>query len=321
MKLQLIFVSIFAVAVNVPALAEDSAPVPTAAKENSAPTMAAPVDAEPAQQPATDDVQKLGSEQPAPVSDQAAQPGAEQPAAETATAEQPDSSDANPPEISEAEKILWMGDQLKSIDKPMTLKYDFKKSGSFEEGFADTVKLHIQEILPDGMKNAEVDFFSGQHHMPTPTMNSINGNVLLALFLQGDILEMHRVTDIGSRYFQQKIKYALATSAKISDTEIEFNGTKVPGKNISITPYADDPKAETSEKYHKFKDKAYTFTISEGIPGYLYEIHTSVPALQDAVDQSQPLNDEVLRLTEAGPLDKTPVAAAGGVAAPAQPTN
>lgn len=213
------------------------------------------------------------------------------------------------PPISEAETILWLGDQLQGIAEPSTLKYEFRKAGSLEEGFTDRVHLHITELLPEGMKKATVDFFSGQRHLNMPPYEAINGNVLLAIFLQGDILEMKRLTEGGSRYFQQRIKYALATNAQIADTEIEFDGRKLPAKRITITPYVDDPKAELNEKFRKLKDKAYTFTVSERLPGYFYEIHTLVPAPADSAPGSEPVLEEYLRLTSVGPLELTSAAA------------
>jgi hypothetical protein len=213
------------------------------------------------------------------------------------------------PPISEAETILWLGDQLAGIEQPATLKYEFKKAGTLEEGFTDRVHFHITELLPEGMKKATIDFFTGQRHLYIPPYEAINGNVLLAVFLQGDILEMQRLTDGGTRYFQQRIKYALAKSAQIADTEIEFNGQKLPAKRITITPYVDDPKAELNERFRKLKDKAYTFTVSEQIPGYFYEIHTLVPAAADGAADAPPVLEEYLRLTSVGPLEMTSAAA------------
>ncbi len=212
------------------------------------------------------------------------------------------------PPISEAETILWLGDQLKGIAEPSTLKYEFKKAGSLEEGFTDRVHLHITELLPEGMKKATVDFFSGQRRLAIPPYEAINGNVLLAIFLQGDVLEMKRLTEGGSRYFQQRIKYALATNARIADTEIEFDGRKLPAKRITITPYENDPKAELNERFRKLKDKAYTFTVSEQLPGYFYEIHTLVPAPADSAPGAEPVLEEYLRLTSVGPLELTSAA-------------
>lgn len=212
------------------------------------------------------------------------------------------------PPISAAETILWMGDQLKGIAAPATLKYEFRKAGSLEEGFTDRVHLHITELLPEGMKKATVDFFTGQRHLYIPPYEAINGNVLLAIFLQGDILEMKRLTEGGTRYFQQRIKYALATNARIADTEIEFDGRKLPAKRITITPYLDDPKAELNEKFRRLKDKAYAFTVSEQIPGYFYEIHTLVPAPADSAPGAGPVLEEYLRLTSVGPLESTTAA-------------
>ena len=60
--------------------------------------------------------------------------------------------------FADAENKLWLSDHLGNIEKPISLYYEFIKSGSFEEGFSDSVYLKILEVNDDGTKNALLDF-------------------------------------------------------------------------------------------------------------------------------------------------------------------
>ena len=163
-------------------------------------------------------------------------------------------------------------------------------------------------MLDDGFKKAKVDFFTGSRNHYVPPYDHINGNILLAIYLEGDVLEMRRLTGGGGRYFQQRIKYALAKEADISETEIEFQGNKIPAKQIVIKPYVKDPKADLNEKFRKLKEKTYTFVVSDQIPGYLYEVRAIVPAPKDAGVGAGPVLEEYMRLAEVGPLVGQPEA-------------
>jgi hypothetical protein len=207
--------------------------------------------------------------------------------------------------LSEAETVLWTTDQLHSIEKPLRLAYEFKKGGTFEEGFTDKIFLDILELLPDGMKRANVTFFTGERYHYVPPYDSINGNPVMAVYLHGDVLEMNRLTEGHWRYFQRRIKFALADAAQIEPVSVEFGGKTVEAKRITIKPYANDPKRERNEKYGRFADKVYTFTISDAVPGYLYRIEAVVPAAKDLTTGDAPLLEESITLTAVEELPAT----------------
>ena len=210
-------------------------------------------------------------------------------------------NDAEPVQYSEAETLLWKTDQLKGISKPTRLKYEFKKAGSMEQGFTDSVVLNIVKVKPDGMKAANLQFFTGERHHYVPPYENINGNPVLAIYLEGDVYEMKRLTEGPWRYFQKQIKRALAENAEVTPVTVEFNGKKVPAKQVKIAPYAKDPRAQQTAKYHRFTNKTYVFTVSDDIPGYLYEIQTTTPAADSDPTQPKdapPLLEESLKLVD-----------------------
>lgn len=203
---------------------------------------------------------------------------------------------AQPVEFSEAETLLWLGDQLKSVTAPVRLEYDFVKSGTYEEGFTDKVVFNIHKVKPDGMKAASLDFFTGSRRFEIPPEENTNVNPVLKVYMQGDVYEMNRLTDPDGksrerwRYFQRRIKFALADAADVKPVEIPFDGKTYRGKRVTFAPYVNDPKAD---KFKQFTGKTYSITVSDELPGFIYEIETRVPG---ATAEAPPLIKETLRL-------------------------
>jgi len=225
-----------------------------------------------------------------------------------------EAADAAPVKFSEAETLLWRTDQLKDIKKPTRLKYEFKKGGSLEKGFTDSVVLNIVKVKPDGMKAGNLQFFTGERHHYVPPYENIDGNPVLSIYLEGDVYEMKRLTGGSWIYFQKRIKRALAENAQVTPVTVTYDGREVQAKQVTISPYATDPRAQRTQKYHRFANKKYVFTVSDEIPGYLYEIQTTTPAEQSAgANAAQPsasapkgpLLEETLKLVE---VDHKPTA-------------
>ena len=228
----------------------------------------------------------------------------ETPAESTSTA--PGAMQEQEIEFSEAEVLVWMTNQLQTISSPMILHYDFKKSGAHEKGFDDVVEFVIDKVHEDGMKSASLKFFTGERNFKVPAVERTDVNPILKVYLQGDVYEMNRLTDPegGSRerwrYFQRRIKFALAEAAEVEDVTFEFDGQQYPGKKVVFRPYVNDPKRNLFEA---FAGKQYEITVSEDLPGYLYKIRTFVPVKDSPI----PFVEEelVLARTESEPSQAT----------------
>lgn len=207
-------------------------------------------------------------------------------------------------QFSEAENLLWMTDQLKAVKAPVVITYGFVKDGSYETGFEDRVSFTVSKINPDGMKAASIEFFTGQRNFPVPPVDSTDVNPVLKVYFQGDVYEMNRLTDPDGksrerwRYFQRRIKFALAEAAKVEPVTVTFDGRDYAGKRISFEPYKNDPKRA---EFEKFADKRYSVTVADELPGYVYEIVTEVPDANGAV----PLLRDTLRLQSVTPYQAT----------------
>lgn len=197
-------------------------------------------------------------------------------------------------EFSDAEMKLWFSDHLENITEPIKLMYEFSKSGTYEEGFNDTVFLDIIHINEDGTKNADMQFFSGERKQYVRPENVINitGNPVLGIYMQGDIYEMDRYTGGSWRYFLNSIKSSIHSDAVVEPVEFEFSGKKYNGEKVTFSPYLNDPKRR---QIGKFAGKTYELIFCEEIPGQLFQIKTVIPP-EDG--EGEPLVEEVLTLAE-----------------------
>lgn len=198
-------------------------------------------------------------------------------------------------EFSQAERLLWLTDQLENIEREGKLKYQVTRVGSLGDGFTDTVELDIVDVRRDGMKSATIKFLTGERSQYVPPNDNTNVNPVLGAYLQGDVLEMNRLTNGHWRYFQKWIKLAIAEDAKLAPVTFDFNRTRIEGTKISFSPYLKDPKRE---RYAKYAHKRYEIIVSEDVPGMLYQIHTVIP---DKAGSHRPtaLIEETLTLVSA----------------------
>lgn len=198
-------------------------------------------------------------------------------------------------QFNDAETKLWHSDHLRNIKSPLSLYYEFVKSGTYEEGFTDSVYLKILELNEDGSKNAMMEFFTAEKkQVVTPeNVTNITGNPAIGIYMQGDVYEMNRLTSGHWRHFQKSIKISLRNDAVIEPTTFKFNGKEYDGEKIYFSPYLNDPHRRDFEQ---FADKYYEFIFSDEIPGNLYQITTVIP--DRSKEDAEPLILETLTLID-----------------------
>lgn len=178
-------------------------------------------------------------------------------------------------DFSAAERLLLMSDQLHMLKPPTTLNYSYRKSGSLEPGFTDSVNLKLAR-LPDGKCcQASGDFLTGKRRTPLPEVEQAQGNPVILFFLERDIREMQRLTKGSTVYFRKRIRLALYEAAKVSEARYTYKGKPVAGHEIVISPYQDDPNRA---KFEKYTAKQYVFALSDEVPGGVVAIRAQIPA-------------------------------------------
>lgn len=208
-------------------------------------------------------------------------------------------------ELSAAEKDILLPGHFDNVEKPVRIRYEFKRTGTYEDGFEDRVIMDVEEVHDDGTVNLDLDFFTGPHKVTfiqPHNEENVMINSALFIFLQGDVYEMTRLAERKPQlnfYFNKKIRYALVDSFEQESVKVPYNGSQVEATKYTITPYAEDPNRVD---YDKFADKRYEFVMSDKIPGKLYQIHTVIP--NNVEEGAPPLIEETLTFASVEPLEQ-----------------
>jgi len=199
--------------------------------------------------------------------------------------------------ISRAETMLFLTPHLEQVKPPKRLHYEFRKSGSLEKGFTETLDVDIS-TGSDGKRKIAMRSFSSTGQRQSPEFESTETNPALLFYLNREISEMQRLTRGSPFHFAKQIRIALAESAKIKDVDIHFDGQTLRAQQITISPYQSDPYHDRYPD-QRLTAKQYTFTVCDAVPGELYEVRGLVPAPSGSPGD-EPVIDETLRLSSAG---------------------
>ncbi len=185
-------------------------------------------------------------------------------------------------EYSEAERLLFLNNHLEKLKQPIALRYSYSKQGSLEKQTDDTAVMRIKSVSAQSGKVVKVDYLTGERRMDLPEIADTTGNPILLNFLERDTREMKRLTGGSANYFRKRIRIALMEKAQVAATTIEFGGKKLAAKTVTIKPYTDDV---LRARIGKFEQKSYLFTVSDQVPGEIFEMRSVVmdPAQKDKI--------------------------------------
>ena len=166
--------------------------------------------------------------------------------------------------ISEAEKQLFENHHLKNVPVPATLRYRFAKSGTLEPGYDDdaTVTLERGNL-------AKINYLTGKNNFKVPDVPEAKGNPVILSYFEREIAEMKRLTGGSTNYYRKRIRLSLVDEATVKPVTVKYGGKEVKASEIRISPYVNDP---ARPRYEKFAEKYYIFTMSDQIPGGVYQM-------------------------------------------------
>lgn len=174
-------------------------------------------------------------------------------------------------DFSPAEKAIFMSDQLGPLHPPLTLRYSFRKSGTLEPGFDDSVALTLNPTDKGVCCAVHGEFLSGPRRTALPDIDYGSANPVTLYFLERDIREMGRITQGSQGYFRKRIRMAAYQGATVAPASFRYQGKTIAGQEITLKPYLDDPN---HARFEKFTGKEYHFLLSDAVPGGVYAIRT-----------------------------------------------
>lgn len=172
-------------------------------------------------------------------------------------------------EISPAERLIFTTDHLHGVEQQTELDYALLSSDQPSHS-ADVVKVLV--VSADNAKgDAQVSDHSGAVPLPN---GGLQCNPVIIYFLERDIAEMERLTGGQRRYFQQRLRLALAAGPRIETVTSQIGGKSVQAQQIVVQPYLGDPNAD---RFAQYTGKRYTFLIADTVPGQVALIRTDIP--------------------------------------------
>jgi hypothetical protein len=191
---------------------------------------------------------------------------------------------ADADEISPAERLIFTTDHLHGVEQQTELDYTFLSS---DQPAHSTDIVRVLVVSPDNAKgDAQVSDHSGAVPLPN---GGLQCNPVIIYFLEHDIAEMERLTGGQRRYFQQRLRLALAAGPKIDTVTSQIGGKSVKAQQIVVQPYLNDPNAE---RFAQYTGKRYTFLIADTVPGQVALIRTDVPGANN--DFAHPVQTQTL---------------------------
>jgi hypothetical protein len=171
-------------------------------------------------------------------------------------------------EIAPAERLLFMQSHMSGVDSQTELDYAMNLSGPPEK-VSDTVRVLV---LSQG--NAKNDARVTDHTGKVEVPGGLPCNPVILYFLEHDIAEMEQLTGGQRRYFQHRVRLALAAGPPVTAVASDANGKRVKAQKVVIQPYLNDPNAS---RFAQYTGKRYTFVFADEVPGKVVMIRTEVP--------------------------------------------
>jgi hypothetical protein len=186
--------------------------------------------------------------------------------------------------ITPAEDLVFMSDQMHGVNPQTELDYTLVSTGE-EKADPDTVRVLV--VSPGNQKtDAQVSDRSGAVNLPN---SGLPCNPAVIYFLEHDIADMEHLTGGKRRYFQQRVRLALAAGPKITQVTTTVGGKPVAARQIVVQPYLNDPNAE---RFPRYTGKRYTFVFADEVPGHVAMLRTEVPGANG--DFAHPLQTQTL---------------------------
>jgi hypothetical protein len=179
-----------------------------------------------------------------------------------------------------AASLLFETPALTALPTGTTLIYRLERTGGDPGALpASTVELSLRPDAEGGGRNAHIVIVAGDRRQPAGPFPSLVGNPVLLVFLERDIAEMSRTLRGSPYYIRNRIREALGAATPAEPARFVFEGREVEGWRAAVSPFAQD---RNRDRLREHADKRYEFTLSDAVPGGLYEVRTSRPGADGA---------------------------------------
>ncbi len=189
------------------------------------------------------------------------------------------SAHATSEQTKDAQTLIFDAPYLEALPTgKVVYSFEIKTSdkAAFGESFIDQAALNVMPSKSGaaGLRDITFDMFTGERGRTHGPMTDTKYNIVAALFLEWDLSRMKRFVKGEPAYFRNRVRQAFRESTKVEEVRLTYEGREVTGYKLTIQPYIGDPRASSMDV---FQSKIYEYTVSDAVPGGIYDIHIYVP--------------------------------------------
>ena len=174
----------------------------------------------------------------------------------------------------DAATLLFETPQLQGEAPGRTLAYAYSRKapddGRLGPSFADTIRLGIEPSAAEAAaRTVRMEMFGPGRRRAAGPFEDVTTNPVLTVFLEHHVEQLAKALRANPRYLKNAIRAALRDKAVVERAETDAAGQPVPAWRVSVAPFADDAN---KDRMQGLDGLAYTFTVSDGVPGRIAAI-------------------------------------------------
>ena len=164
---------------------------------------------------------------------------------------------------------------------PQTTKisYQYRRISQKPElthpSFTDTIELMLEPGDKPENRNIVVTLFKGENHRPAGPFDGISFNPVVILTLEYHLNELAKILRANPRYLKNAIRLAMREKSTAEKVKLTVSGKTIDATKITFKPFVDD--RTNPQRLGVFLKSVYEFTVSDELPGMIYQIHIVTP--------------------------------------------
>jgi hypothetical protein len=190
----------------------------------------------------------------------------------------------------DASSLLFEAPALASVTTGTTLVYRLERTvsgaaaGMHAAGLGplpsvSTVELSLHPDEGTGSREARVAIVKDDGRQAAGSFPALVGNPVLLVILERDVVEMSRALHGSPYYIRNRVREALGAATPAEPARFPFEGREVDGWRVAVSPFAQD---RNRDKLREHAAKRYEFTLSDAVPGGVFEVRLVTPGADGA---------------------------------------
>ncbi|NML45575.1 hypothetical protein HHL11_17615 [Ramlibacter sp. G-1-2-2] len=175
---------------------------------------------------------------------------------------------------SEAERLLFLQEHLANVSRPRVLRFRYEEDAPGKARVSDAAVFTLRMREGGPCCDVHGEYLSGAMAVNLPDFTAARANPVVLYFLEGEVRRLERSTGGQAAHFRRQLRIALAETAAVSDSSIQWDAQARPARTVRVVPFARDPFRA------RFADQAdieYAFVLSDAVPGGVYQMSATLP--------------------------------------------